>query len=164
MTLICSSCVCIVQEAILCSLLPENYRMGLIHLFKKSTDCQRNDGTEAILSWVLQVLIKPGHAVDQCENYVEKYNPVLLSAVSAYHLKFFREHITCLLEHYMFAFRYLAPQVTAEKLLNTANWVPIRCPTKSLDILIQYLKALLQQNQIMHDATVLKILQHLCLT
>ena len=152
------------QEAILCSLLPGDYRMGLIHSSSnKSTSCQRNRA-ETILSWVLQVLIKPGHAVDQCENYVEKYEPILLSAVSAHHLKFFRGHITCLLEHYMVAFRYLAPHVTAEKLLNTSNWVPIGCPAKKLDVLIQNLKALLQQNQIMHDATVLKILQHLCLT
>ena len=149
------------QETILCGLLPEDYRMNLIHLSsenKKSPYCQGN-GTEAILSWVLQVLIKPGHTVDQCEKYVEKYEPILLSAICAHHLKFYRGHIVCLLEHYMVAFKYLAPNVTAEELLNKSNWVSISCPAKSLDLLIESLKALLQQNEIMHDATVLKIMQ-----
>ena len=139
--------------------------MNLIQLSasenKKSSHYQGN-GTEAILSWVLQVLIKPGHTVDQCEKYVEKYQPLLLSAICEHHLKFYRGHIACLLEHYMIAFKYLAPNVTAEELLNKLNWVSIGCsPAKSLDLLIESLKALLQQNQIIHDATVLKILQHL---
>lgn len=149
----------------MCSLLPEDYRMGLIHLSKtERLSYHQGNGIETILSWVLQVLIKPGHAVDQCETYVEKYEPLLLSAVSAHHLKFFRGHISCLLEHYMAAFKYLASNVTAEELLNKSNWVPVGCPTKNLDVLTQSLKALLQQNQVVHDATVLKILQHLCLT
>ena len=137
--------------------------MNLIHLSAKLPHCQEN-GTEAILSWVLQVLIKPGHTVDQCEKHVEKYQPLLLSAVCEHHLNFYRGHIACLLEHYMVAFKYLASNVTAEELLNKSNWVMlIGCdPAKSLDLLIDNLKALLQQNQIMHDTTVLKILQHLC--
>ena len=154
------------QEIILCSLLPEHCRMNLVHLTnenEKSPHCQEN-GMEAVLSWVLQVLIKPGHTVDQCEKYAEKYEPLLLSAICAYHLKFYRGHIACLLEHYMVAFKYLALNVTAEELLNKANWVSIGCPAKSLDLLVESLKALLQQNQIIHDATVLKISQHLCLT
>ena len=138
--------------------------MSLLYLTdsEKST-CHQGNGTEAILGWVLQVMIKPGHVVDQCENYVEKYEPQLLSAISAHHLKFFRGHITCLLEHYMIAFKYLAPTVTAEGLYNRSNWAPIGCSTKKLDLLIQHLKALLQQNEVMHDATVLKVLQYIYL-
>lgn len=149
----------------MCSLLPEDYRMSIIHLSsnaaEKSSYSQGNAGTEVILKWVLQVLIKPDHTVDQCESYVEKYEPLLMSAISAHHLKFFREHITCLLEHYMTAFKYLAPTVTAKELLSRSNWLAISCPVKNIDVLIQNLKALLQQNQVMHDAMILKILHHL---
>ena len=155
------------QETILCSLLPEDCRTSLIHLTAKNERFVKGSkavGTEAILSWVLQVLIKPGHAVDQCEKYVEKFEPLLLSTVCAHHLKFYRAHITCLLEHYMVAFQYVAPNVTAEELLKKSSWVSIGLPAKCLDLLTKNLKALLQQNQIMHDATILKIQQHLCLT
>ena len=147
------------------SLLPEDYRMSLIHLPGKSekSDIQGN-GAEAVLNWVLQVLIKPGHAVYHCENYVEKYEPVLLSAVSAHHLKFFKGHITCLLEHYMVAFKYLSPTVTAEELSNRYNWVTVSCPAKNIDVLVQHLKALLQQNRIVCETTILKIMQHVCVT
>jgi len=140
--------------------------MNIIHLSSKTTTekssyCEGNAGTEAILSWVLQVLIKPGHTVDQCENYVEKYESLLLSAISVHHLKFFKGHITCLLEHYVTAFKYLAPTMTAEELSNKSNWLAIGCPVKSLDVLVQNLKGLLEQNQVMHDATIMKISQYI---
>ena len=159
-------CILTLQEAILCSLLPEEYWMRLLRLpsntIGKLSNCQGDDGIEAILSWVLQALIKPGHAVDQCENYVEKHEPFLLSVISAHHLKFFRGHITCLLEHYMTDFRYSASTVTMEELSNVSNWVQFSNSAKRLDILIQNLRALLQQNKIIHDATILKVSKHLC--
>ena len=152
----------------MCSLLPEDCRISLIHLTgknnEKSVQGNKTIGTEAILSWVLQVLIKPGHAVDQCKEHVGMYEPWLLSTICAHHLKFYRAHITCLLEHYMIAFKYVAPNVTAEELLKKSSWVSIGLSAKSPDLLTKSLEALLNQNQIMHDATILKIQQHLCLT
>lgn len=140
------------------SLLPTNHRRKLLYLPETNESefsLQQPAATEAILRWVLKVLIKPGHSVDQCERYVEthKFHPSLLAAISSQHLEFYKGHLTCLLEHYMTNFVFAGKCVTAGDLCNGNNWTVIGAAGK-VDVIVQNLKSLLEQNRIMHDATV----------
>jgi len=147
----------------LVSLLPMNHRRKLLHLpetGESEFSSQHLSTTEAILRWVLQVLIKPGHSVDQCERYVEtqQFHPSLLSAVSSHHLQFYRGHLTCLVEHYLTNFMFTGKSITTSDLCNNDNWMVIGASGK-VDVLVQNLKSLLEQNRIVHDATVAMLLQ-----
>lgn len=151
-----------VQETILCSLLPANHRRKLLHLPETEEPPSQQNTSEAILQWVLQVLIKPGHGVHQCERYLEtqQFHPSLLSAICSHHLRFFRGHITCMLEHYLTYFKFTGKSSSAIELCDTANWVVIGTAGK-VDVLVQNLKSLLEENKVMHDATIAMVAQHL---
>ena len=152
------------QETILVSLLPANHRRKLLHLPEtgESDSSQQPTVAEAILRWVLQVLIKPGHSVDRCERYLEteRFHPSLLSAISSHHLQFYRGHITCLLEHYLTYFKFTSKSITASDLCDSANWVVIGAAGK-VDVVMQNLKSLLEQNRVMYDATIAMVSRYL---
>jgi len=65
-----------------------------------------------------------------------------------------------MLEHYLTYFKFTGKSSSAIELCDTANWVVIGTAGK-VDVLVQNLKSLLEENKVMHDATIAMVAQHL---